>query len=109
MPLTPFTAKEKKYIWKLKDRNIGLVKKRKATEKLYCSPLEKPMSANERQMRTRIRKKALHSTAELIEVWRAGILPQREGAKSMREMVKDMEVVYTWNDLEKLEKKASKK
>ncbi len=93
--LRVFTRKELEYLNKLKERNSRLLeeKDQRMQEKHWYQGLSNNMSPNERQMRRRIRRKAITALIELALVGVSGLLPDRKlrkkGINSIVEMLKD--------------------
>jgi hypothetical protein len=79
------TKKEREYLEKLAQRNIQLP--REAKSELWFQGLSVPMAPGERQIRRRIRKKAITALFDLDLVGSAGVLPSRkirkQGARSV--------------------------
>jgi hypothetical protein len=70
------TRNELEYIDALIRRNSSLIKgKHPEAHKIFYQPIERPMTARERKMRQRIRRKALIMAFDLARIYAAGILP----------------------------------
>jgi hypothetical protein len=78
-----FTAKEWDYLRKLEKRNHGLLSDQlspagKEQSVRLWDPLEKPMSVEERKIRSSIRRKMSSYAKELAFAFHCGMLPQKQ-------------------------------
>jgi len=92
------TRKEREYLERLKQRNSLLLKEEKdqtKLDRLWHEGLSNPTSPTERQMRRRIRRKAIAAMFDLVLVGNAGVLPdqklRKQGVKSVAGMIDDID------------------
>jgi hypothetical protein len=82
------------YIQRLLERNRRLIREKPANAReLFYKGLEKPMSASERKMRERIRRKAFRLAYDLARIYTAGILPYHGGKNDPFREAKSAEVL----------------
>jgi hypothetical protein len=88
------TRRELEYIQRLLERNRRLIRERPANAReLFYKGLEEPMSASERKMRERIRRKAFRLAYDLARIYMAGILPYQKGENDPFRGAKSAEVL----------------
>jgi len=73
MPTT-LTKKERAYLGELRKRNSSYMENKEIPTKEYHKGLTKPMTANERKMRSRICKKAFLMAYEFYLIDRSGLM-----------------------------------
>jgi len=101
-----FTRNEREYLEKLKRRNVVLVREKNPDRhKLFCKGLSVPMSATERKMRERIRRKALLACIDLVLAEAAGVFPNRKlGVKNLQGLMEKVEMSSWFAAFDELEK-----
>ena len=102
-----FTKREREYLERLKRRNVMLVRESSPdSHKLFYKGLSVLMSASERKMRERIRRKALLACFDLVLAEAAGVFPHKKlGVKSIQRLMDKVEMASWFKAFEKLQGK----